>query len=274
MSQPFVLAICNQKGGVGKTTSACMIAAELAIRGYRTLIIDADPQSNTTQVFLRPDEVTCSLANVLVKRDGIELSSIISQRLSTELENLDIVPTNLQLAPFDQQGPLAITRLRRALKDLGDAYQFIVIDTPPNLGFLLTAALTASTHVLVPVEAAPFALNGLDDLQSTIRDCRDNINENLEMLGSFCTLFDARTEVSAASLEALRSLPEARTFETVIHARTKLKEAPAYHQPIQLLAPVSDSAKHYAALTDEILQRLAQPIQARTLTLVTEKQHG
>lgn len=268
----IVIAICNQKGGVGKTTSACMIAAELALRDYRTLLIDADPQSNSTQVFLRTDEVTTSLANVLLKRHGVEASTLTEQRLSTEIEQLDIVPTTLPLALFDREEPLAITRLRRALKAVETVYQFVIIDTPPNLGLLLTAALTASTHVIVPVEAAPFALNGLDDLFKTIEECRTNMNEDLQVLGSFCTRFDARTDVSARSLQDLRDFPQGKIFDTIIYERTKLKEAPAWHQPIQLLAPVSDSAKHYAALTDEILQRLALPTRARQLTLV--ENHG
>jgi chromosome partitioning protein len=145
--------------------------------------------------------------------------------------------------------------LRTALRDLGDSYDFIIIDTPPNFGLLLTTALTAATHVLIPVQAAPFALTGLQDLMSVVKNAQD-LNEGLQVLGTVCTLYDTRTSVSGASYRALTEMMPDKSFETIIHRQTKLEEAPSMHQPIQLYAPSSRGAEQYAALTDEVLSRL------------------
>lgn len=246
-----IIAVANQKGGVGKSTSAASLATELAIREYETLLIDADPQSNATQIFLAPEQVKTSLADVLIGSGA----SIMEKRVTTEVEHLDIVPATLSLANFDREPALSVTKLRTALRDLGDSYDFIIIDTPPNFGLLLTTALTAATHVLIPVQAAPFALTGLQDLMSVVKNAQD-LNEGLQVLGTVCTLYDTRTSVSGASYRALTEMMPDKSFETIIHRQTKLEEAPSMHQPIQLYAPSSRGAEQYAALTDEVLSRL------------------
>ena len=160
-----VIAVANQKGGVGKSTTAAVLAAEMGIREWETLLIDADPQANATEIFLDPADVKTSLADVIIGGDGKKPSpSILEKRVTTEIEHLDIIPATLALANFDREPALSVTKLRSAIRDLGDTYDFVFIDTPPNLGLLLTAALTAATHVLIPVQAAPFALTGLNDL--------------------------------------------------------------------------------------------------------------
>jgi chromosome partitioning protein len=246
-----IVAVANQKGGVGKSTTAASLATELAIREYETLLIDADPQSNATQIFLAPEQVKTSLADVLIGAGA----SITEKRVTTEVEHLDIVPATLSLANFDREPALSVTKLRTALRDLGDSYDFIIIDTPPNFGLLLTTALTAATHVLIPVQAAPFALTGLQDLMSVVKNAQD-LNEGLQVLGTVCTLYDTRTSVSGASYRALTEMMPDKSFETIIHRQTKLEEAPSMHQPIQLYAPSSRGAEQYAALTDEVLSRL------------------
>src|ERR1043165_2785269 len=177
-----VIAVANQKGGVGKSTTAAVLAAELGIREYETLLIDADPQANATEIFLDPVNVSTSLADVIIGGEGKLASSITEKRVTKEIEPLDIVPATLALANFDREPALSVTKLRTAIRELGDSYDFVFIDTPPNLGLLLTAALTAATHLMIPVQAAPFALTGLNDLLQVIENARE-LNETLSVLG-------------------------------------------------------------------------------------------
>jgi chromosome partitioning protein len=251
-----VIAVANQKGGVGKSTTAAVLAAEMGIREWETLLIDADPQANATEIFLDPADVQTSLADVIIGGDGKKPSaSILEKRVTTEIEHLDIIPATLALANFDREPALSVTKLRSAIRDLGDTYDFVFIDTPPNLGLLLTAALTAATHVLIPVQAAPFALTGLNDLLQVIENAKE-LNDTLSVLGAVCTLYDTRTSVSGASYRALTQMLPDKTFETIIHRQTKMEEAPSMHQPIQLYAPNSRGSEQYAALADEVLARL------------------
>jgi chromosome partitioning protein len=251
-----VIAVANQKGGVGKSTTAAVLAAEMGIREWETLLIDADPQANATEIFLDPGDVQTSLADVIIGGDGKKPSpSILEKRVTTEIEHLDIIPATLALANFDREPALSVTKLRSAIRDLGDTYDFVFIDTPPNLGLLLTAALTAATHVLIPVQAAPFALTGLNDLLQVIENAKE-LNDTLSVLGAVCTLYDTRTSVSGASYRALTQMLPDKTFETIIHRQTKMEEAPSMHQPIQLYAPNSRGSEQYAALADEVLARL------------------
>jgi chromosome partitioning protein len=253
----ITIAIANQKGGVGKSTTAAVLATELALREYETLIIDADPQANATEIFLAPEAVQTSLADVIIGGDGGGrlAASITEKRVTTEVPHLDIIPATLALANFDREPALSVTKLRTAIRDLGDSYDFTIIDTPPNLGLLLTAALTAASHVLIPVQAAPFALTGLRDLLQVIENARE-LNDNLVVLGTVCTMYDTRTSVSGASFRALTQMLPDKTFETIIHRQTKMEEAPSMHQPIQLYAPNSRGAEQYSALADEVLGRL------------------
>jgi chromosome partitioning protein len=262
-----IIAIANQKGGVGKSTTCAMLGAELALREYDTLIIDTDPQANATQIFLDPSNVMVSLADVIIGGEGKLSAHLADKRVTTEIEHLDIVPATLSLANFDREPALSVTKLRTAIRELSGGYDFIIIDTPPNFGLLLTASLTAATHVLIPVQAAPFALSGLNDLLTVIENAKE-LNENLNVLGTVCTMYDTRTSVSGASFRTLTQMLPGQTFETIIHRQTKLEEAPSMHQPIQLYAPNSRGAEQYSALAEEMLKRFGLEDQKRQLHAV------
>jgi chromosome partitioning protein len=253
-----IIAIANQKGGVGKTTTTASIATELAILGHRVLMIDADPQANLTSYFLPPDSVTTSLSNVLISSTQQKRGSIKEERLTTVIEGLDIVPTKISLSNFDREPPVSIKKLRSALREVADEYDFVVIDTPPNFGLLLSTALMAANHVLIPVQAAPFALDGLYDLLQVIDDMRD-LNENLQILGVASTLYDVRTRISKQMRQKLTDLAHEsgiHVFETIINRDTNLEASSDSAQPIQLYAPKSRGADEYAKLTGEILDKM------------------
>jgi chromosome partitioning protein len=251
----IVIAVANQKGGVGKSTTSASLATELALRGYETLLIDCDPQANVTTHFLSPDQVGASIADVLIESETTEKLPLEAAVVTTAVEHLDIVPSKLRFAKFEKESALAINRLRSKLQSLTSVYDFVVIDTPPTLGQILTAPLLAATHMLVTVSASPLAQDGIDDLLSTFAEVQDS-NPALMLLGYACTLFDARTSVSAAAYNQLKGRFGAQVFETIIHRNVKLEESPAFHQPVQLYAPNSRGASLYSDLTDELLQRL------------------
>jgi chromosome partitioning protein len=262
------IAIANQKGGVGKSTTAATLATELAIREYETLLIDADPQGNATQIFFSPDQVTATLSDVLLGGGSEPAHSLVEKGMTTAIPKLDMVAATINLAKFERESPLAITKLRQALKNVATRYDFAIIDTPPNLGLLLTATLTAADYVIIPVKAAPFALNGLQDLLDAINGAR-SLNENLKVLGTVCTMFDKRMNVSGNSLLELKEKSGDWFFETVIHAQAKLEESPFVHQPIQVYAPNTRGAQQYAELTDEILERIGMSSNASGLRMVS-----
>jgi chromosome partitioning protein len=179
------------------------------------------------------------------------------------MEHLDIVPSKLRFARFEKEPAIAINRLRSKLAPLEANYDFVVIDTPPTLGQILTTPLLASTHMVVPVASSPLAQDGLDDLMGA--------NPDLLLLGMVCTMFDGRTAVSAESYRSLKERYGPKVFETIIHRNVKLEESPAFHQPVQLYAPNSRGALLYAELTDEILKRLGARKAKGKLRLANEE---
>jgi len=265
----ITIAVANQKGGVGKSTTAATVGTELAIRDYETLLIDADPQGNATQIFFSPEQVTSTLSDVLLGGGSEPAASLVEKGLTTAVPKLDMVAANINLAKFERESPLSITKLRSALKAVQGRYDFAVIDTPPNLGLLLTTALAAADFVIIPIKAAPFALNGFEDLMDAINGAR-GLNENLRVLGTVCTMFDKRMNVSGASLMEFKEKSGERAFGTVIHAQAKLEESPSVHQPIQYYAPNSRGAVQYAELTDEILERIGVAANAPGLRVVSK----
>lgn len=235
-----------------------MLATEFALRGYKVLLIDGDPQANASAMFLNPAQVEVSLSEVLIARDGTspQKGSLDEVMVSTEVETLDLVPATISLAHFDRSPPTAMFRLKRLLQNVAYRYDFAIIDTPPNLGMLLSAALTAADHVIIPVQAAPLAYGGLDDLLYVINQEVREANPGIQILGAVCTLLDRRTTLGPEVFVWLKEKFPNKTFETIIHRAIKLEELPIVHQPIQLFAPKSKAAEQYAALADEVLDRL------------------
>lgn len=252
-----VIAVANQKGGVGKTTTAASLAAEMGKRQYRTLLIDADPQANATTHFLKVQDILDkpTLYDVLVEKDGHQSLELKDAVVMTEIEDMDIVPSRIRLSAFDKEAPIAIHRLKSKIDSVHEVYDFVFIDTPPSLGQILMAVLIAATHIIVPVAANPLSHDGLDDLTTTIEQLR-GVNKDLKLLGVVTTLFDTRTSLSGASHEETQLRFSELMFDTIIHDNVKLAECPGHNKPVQIYAPNSRGAQLYSALADEVLQRL------------------
>jgi chromosome partitioning protein len=257
-----ILTISNQKGGVGKTTTAINLAAAIAMRNKRTLLIDLDPQSNSTIAFFESKDVTSSMFDVF----GESRATMASVIKKAKDENLWVAPAKLALAKLEQQlsGQFdAPYRLKDALAPILKDYDYIVIDTPPALGILTVNAMVASTHLVVPIQAAYFAIEGTDDLLETYERIRARPNPGLKVLGVVITLFDKRTNIARDTDEQIRTVFGSVLFKTRISKNVRLEESPAYKETIFTFAPKSPGALEYRKLSLEVIQRVEEDRVAR-----------
>jgi chromosome partitioning protein len=256
------IAIANQKGGVGKTTTACNLAAGLAIRGFKTLVVDLDSQCNTTTTFLEPDAITTTLADVLVGHQ--ERPPLVEAIYETHINNLDLAPSHIRLAMLERAVQIEEQyRLKDALESL-DGYDFALIDCPPSLGMTLTQALLATQNVVVPVAAQYYPLEGVIDLKSTV-EATKRPNPALSVLGYVVTNFDVRNSICGQALTKVQEMFGDLVFETVIRTNVKLQTAPAFRKSIYEHAPDSHGSKDYDALTEEMLGRLKMSSRIRAV---------
>jgi chromosome partitioning protein len=250
----MILAIANQKGGVGKTTTAINLAASLANKNQKTLLVDMDPQANSTLSFVDPALVQVSVYDSLVDA-SLNLSDCV---LQTSVPNLALLPARISLAKLESKllGELdGHYRLKDKLAPFSEEYSHIIIDTPPTLGLITVSSFVASTHVLIPIQSSYFALEGTDDLLETIKKVKARTNPTLQLLGVVITLHDRRTTLSHDIVKQIQQVFGEKVFRTVISKSVRLEESPAYKESIFSYAPKSSGAVEYEELCREVLNR-------------------
>ena len=250
----MILAIANQKGGVGKTTTAINLASALARRGKHTLLVDIDPQANSSIVFNDVHALSLSTYDVL-SNPKVKMEDIIQH---TSVLHLDLAPAKISLAKLESQlvGELdAPFRLKDALASIRRNYDIIIVDTPPALGVSTINALVASTHLLIPIQASYFALEGTDDLLETIEKVKSRANPQLKLIGVLVTLVDRRTKLSKDITSQIKKVFGNNVFKTIISKSVRLEESPAYRESIFTFAPNSTGAAQYYKLSEEVLKR-------------------
>ena len=250
----MIVSIANQKGGVGKTTTAINLAAALAMRGRRTLLIDMDPQSNSSMSYLDIRTIERSLYDVL-SDSQCALAEVI---VESNVKNLLVAPARIALAKLEAKlvGEMdAHFRLKDRLDAVRGDFDAIVIDCPPTLGLLTVNALVAATHLLIPIQSSYFALEGTDDLLETVEKVRSRANPGLNILGVVITMHDRRTALGRDIRAQIHRVFGQKVFSTVITKSVRLEESPAYKESIFTFAPESSGAAEYYRLCEEVIDR-------------------
>ncbi|MBE3590955.1 MAG: ParA family protein [Firmicutes bacterium] len=250
-----IIAIANQKGGVGKTTTTVNLAACLGLLGQRVLVIDADPQGNTTSgLGVEKASLERTIYDVLVEDAPLE-EVVVPVR---SVVNVHLAPATIDLAGAEVELVLAIsreTKLKRALAPVAPRYDFVLIDCPPSLGLLTVNALTAAQAVLIPIQCEYYALEGVTQLLKTIEIVRTNLNPDLQIDGVVLTMFDGRTNLAIQVVEQVKKHFRDRVYGTIIPRNVRLSEAPSHGLPIALYDPKSRGAEVYRELAEEVLER-------------------
>ncbi len=251
----MIIAITNQKGGVGKTTTAINLAAALASKGFRTLLIDVDPQANSSMSFVDVHGLELTIYESLVGEAPIE--DVL--RDAEKVENLSVAPAAISLAKIEAKllGELdSHYRLKDQIERIRDRFDYMIIDTPPTLGIITVNALVAATHVLIPIQSSYFALEGTDDLLETVDKIKIRANPDLQILGAVITLYDRRTILARDIRAEIGEVFGDKLFETTISKSVRLEESPAYKESIFTFAPQSSGAYEYYKLSEEVLSRV------------------
>lgn len=257
-----ILSVTNQKGGVGKTTTAVNLAACIGLLGKKTLLVDIDPQGNATSgVGVDRRYIQASTYDVLIGD-----ADILSTILHTEFKNLDLLPSNISLAGAELELielDNRESRLKSAIDAVKDKYDFIFIDCPPSLGLITTNALCASEGIIVPMQCEYYALEGLSQLMNTVRLVKRKYNEVLDLLGVVVTMYDARLKLTNQVVSEVEKYFPEKVFATRIPRAVRLSEAPSYGQPVAYFDKACKGTKAYTALAKELKKKMTKKVQVK-----------